>query len=134
MKHKRAATLILLLPFGIAGCGVDGFADEQAKQEAWDLVNCDAYVRIDPTAELRKLQSETFSGADKEEALTAAMQMAGAENMGDVVPRTGDTQYFGDDVLCEGWVWEWHKSKPEYMDGYEDFTHDQLERHVEENY
>lgn len=116
--------------FGLVSCGVDGFADESAKLEAYNLVKCDAYMRIDPTSELRALQSEAFSGADKEEALTAIMQMAGATTMGEVVPRTGDTEYFGEDVMCDGWVWDWYKSRPGYMDGYEDFSYGEFERHV----
>lgn len=134
MKH-RLATIVFALPLALAGCsGVDGFRSEEAKQEGWDLVKCDAYVRVSTAPEMMKLRAENFTGDDKEEALTAMMQMTGADTMGDVIPRTGDTEFFGDDVMCEGWVWEWYKSRPGYMDGYEDFTHDQLEKHIEENY
>ena len=103
MKRHLAA-IAFMLPLTLTGCSdVDGFRSEEAKQEGWDLVKCDAYSRVSTASELMKLRAETFTGDDKEEALTAMMQMTGADTMGDVIPRTADTEFFGDDVMCEGW-------------------------------
>ncbi|AIT62255.1 hypothetical protein [Corynebacterium doosanense] len=126
MSTIRAVALFLPLPLVLAACGTAEFENEEDKGRAWDVYQCSVYRNLDAGAEADAIEADIADGTVPAEPaqewvdnLRRAVSDLGEAQVRHVMPMedVGDLKN-----MCTGWLWEYRKSDPEYLVGYESFT------------
>lgn len=127
---KKTITVLATTALLLTGCavGVDGFPDEQVKEEAWAAYNCDIISQRDGPAAATAINLDILQGNipsdEVPEARRWADKLSNASTVGAVIDRTSTKTATN---LCDGWLWERHTSDPDYWEGYDEFTWENAE-------